>query len=217
MNGAFFKAGIGWTLPANLQVGSGDVDPTCALAMSAGGGLLAWSETIDGGTTYQIFTRSWASGSNTVGAPVRTSAAAAYAYSPSLGMDAQGNAWLAWDQVSGSTSALALARYTPSAGWSSAQTFATGAGSAGGAKISMNASGGAAMIWQQLNDGSHSSINGALCAAGGAWSAPALLETDDAGNAYAPDVSMGANGQAVAVWYQLDANGIRHIYANRAR
>ncbi len=218
LHGAFCTPAGGWSSPGNLQAGSGDVDPNCALAMSATGGFLAWAETMDGGTSYQVYTRRWVAGSMVIDAPVRVSGASEVAYSPKVALDAQGNAWLAWEQMIGSSWGLVTSRFTPSAGWSTTpQILPTGAGQAGNVRLSMNTSGSAAMIWQQMNDGSQWSINGSLCPAGGNWGIPALLETSNAGHAYSPEVHMGANGQAVAVWYQLDAGGIRHIYANRAK
>lgn len=218
LHGAFYTSGGAWTSSASLQAGLGNVDANCTLTMSNAGGFLAWSETMDGGASYQIYTRRWIAGSTVIDAPVRVSSPTEIAYSPKVALDAQGNAWLAWEQKIGSSWGLVTSRFTPSAGWSTTpQTLLTGAGQAGNVRLSMNASGSAAMVWQQMNDGSQWSINGSLCAAGGNWGASVLLETSNAGHAYSPEVHMGANGQAVAVWYQLDAGGIRHIYANRAK
>src|SRR3972149_5294629 len=46
------------------------------------------------------------------------------------------------------------------------------------------------------------------------WGTPILLELDNAGHAYYPQVAADASGNAVAVWWQFD--GVRvNIWANR--
>ncbi len=46
------------------------------------------------------------------------------------------------------------------------------------------------------------------------WGTAALIETDNAGNAFAPQVAVDSSGNAIAVWYQWD--GTRYsIWANR--
>ena len=47
-----------------------------------------------------------------------------------------------------------------------------------------------------------------------AWGTAALIESDNAGNALTPQITFGASGNALAVWYQSD--GTRYnIWANR--
>src|SRR3989442_13803817 len=51
-------------------------------------------------------------------------------------------------------------------------------------------------------------------AARGTWQGAQLIETDDRGAAFAPQIALDAQGNAIAVWQQSD--GIRNnIYANR--
>jgi hypothetical protein len=53
-----------------------------------------------------------------------------------------------------------------------------------------------------------------LPAAAGAEGAAALIETDNAGDAYEPQIAFDSSGNAIAVWYQWD--GTRdNIWANR--
>jgi hypothetical protein len=48
----------------------------------------------------------------------------------------------------------------------------------------------------------------------GDWGTPELLETDNVGNAFQPQIAFDSSGNAIAVWYQND--GTRdNIYANR--
>ena len=77
----------------------------------------------------------------------------------------------------------------------------------------MDGSGEAVIVWQQ-SDGTRTNIWASRQAPGQAWSAPELIETDDAGDARLAQVATGEAGDAIAVWEQSD--GMRtNIWANR--
>lgn len=56
--------------------------------------------------------------------------------------------------------------------------------------------------------------DGAAGAGGGGWQVATLVELDAAGDAYAPQVVLDGNGNALAVWYQSDG-AVLNIWANR--
>lgn len=210
-----YKVGSGWSTPFPIMLGTGGVAGN-ALAMSASGAIAAWTETLDGGVTFQTYAAKWTAATDAISTPVLVSTAGVDTYSPSLGMDAAGNALVAWVQARTSATDLVVSSCSSSGGWAATPKILVSSANVGGVKLSMNASGNAAMIWQQ-KDGTVWSMNGALYAPASGWSSSTLLESDNAGNAFSPEIHIGANGQAVAVWYQLDASGVRHVYANRAK
>jgi hypothetical protein len=68
-------------------------------------------------------------------------------------------------------------------------------------------------VWQQ-SDGTRNNIWANRYVTGTGWGAAALIETENAGDADAPQVAFDAQGNALAVWDQSD--GTRHnIWANR--
>ena len=215
LQAARLVAGLGWSAPMPVGAGAGGVDPIYSLAMNAGGAMAAWSETTDGGQSYQVFSSRWTQASEQMESPVRVSAASVDAWYPSIGVDAQGNAQLAWAQ-GGEILDLMVSSFSPATGWSANAQHLGNAVDVGLVKLSVNASGGAALVWQRWGD-SRWNIDGALYSPATGWNSASHLENDNAGNTYAPDVHIGTRGQAVAVWYQLDANGVRHIIANRAQ
>lgn len=56
---------------------------------------------------------------------------------------------------------------------------------------------------------------GASPPAGRSWGAEQLIETNDLDNAFDPQIAVHANGNALAVWYQLTSGGRSDIWANR--
>jgi len=56
---------------------------------------------------------------------------------------------------------------------------------------------------------------GASLPAGRSWGTEQLIETNDLGNAFDPQIAVHANGNALAVWYQSSSSGRSDIWANR--
>src|SRR5438477_9692195 len=77
----------------------------------------------------------------------------------------------------------------------------------------MDSYGNAVTVWMQY-DGVRYNIWANRYTAGSGWGTATLIETDDAGSAFDPQVAINANGDAVAVWQQYD--GVRYnAWANR--
>jgi len=204
--------------PTLLHAGSGDTGNP-AITMGSAGAIATWTETLDGGGSYQIHTSRWTSGTDAWSAPVRVSPTTEHADMPAVAVDGSGNALLVWEQTFGGvTTATALnmasSQYSAASGWSTIRRLDTLPGTVGPAAVAMNASGSANVVWNQ-NDGVAISIFGVRYSPTGGWGAATTLETDQSGSAYAPAICVGANGDAMAVWYQKDGAGLRHIYTNR--
>jgi len=216
-----YRAGIGWgQIPAtvpSLQAGVEGVQDAygSAVAMSSAGAVLGWTELYNG-SNYRPFARIW---NPTTGV---WSAAASVtgtldAVPPEVGIDATGKVHAAWFHYTASTwNDLYVASYSPTSGVFTVPTqpVDTLTGNIGSFALHVNAAGSAALVWNQMN-GSLWNIYASRFESASGWNTPSLLETNDAGSAYVPTVRLNASGQAFATWYQLDANSMRHIYANR--
>ena len=76
----------------------------------------------------------------------------------------------------------------------------------------MDSSGNTVAVWEQ-DDGTGSNIYSNRYIAGVGWGTAVLIETDNAGDSYGQQVAVDSNGNAVAVWRQLD--GTRYtIFSN---
>ncbi|MDH3202924.1 MAG: Ig-like domain-containing protein [Myxococcales bacterium] len=68
-------------------------------------------------------------------------------------------------------------------------------------------------VWYQ-SDGDRNNIWANRFTPGVGWGVAELIETDDAGSALDPDVAVGPDGEAIAVWHQSDGDR-NNIWANR--
>ncbi len=130
-----------------------------------------------------------------------------------MAMDAQGNAVVAWEEfdraLSGAHTNVWANRYFANSGWGVAELLEIDdAGSATFPQIAMDAAGNALVVWSQ-NDGTRYNIWSRRMPAGGNWSPPALIETEDAGNAFIGELAIGGGGDAIAVWEQHDGSRFR--------
>ncbi len=134
---------------------------------------------------------------------------------PQIAVDGNGNALAAWVQYDGTRTNIWANRFSAGSGWGTAQLIETdNKGSAYSPQIAFDGSGNAIAVWQQ-SDGTRANIwANRYTAATGAWGTAALIETDDTGGAYGPQIAFDGSGNAIAVWYQSD--GTRdNILANR--
>ncbi len=80
-------------------------------------------------------------------------------------------------------------------------------------KVYVDPSGNAISVWGQ-GDGTRNNIWASRYQVGSGWQKATLIETNNEGSAYFPQVAVDASGNAIAVWYQ--SNGEQHdIWANR--
>jgi hypothetical protein len=214
-----YRTGLGWQVPASipsLQAGVDGFDDAygAAVAMSAGGAVVGWAESVNG-AVYRPFARVWNPTTGTWSAAA-TVAGTQDASNPEVGIDASGKVHAAWMQFSGTDWIdLYVGSYAPGGTFSvSSQPVEALTGGIGYLSLQVTPAGSAALVWNQMN-GPVANIYGLHFDPSRGWGAPALLETDDSGFAYAPVVRLSTNGQAFATWYQKDASGLRHIYANR--
>ena len=109
-----------------------------------------------------------------------------------------------WEQLDGVTVSIASNRYDAQSGsWGTAELIETGGGEAGRPQVSMDDSGNALAVWQQL-DGVTVSIASNRYAPNAAWGTAPTAELIEGGACQAgnPQVAMGPSGNAVAVWTQ---------------
>ena len=133
-----------------------------------------------------------------------------------IGVDDSGNAVAVWIQYDDPGINIWSNRYVAGTGWGTAQLIETdNSGDAGGPQVGVDGSGNAIAVWGQ-SDGTRSNIWANRYVAGTGWGTAELIETDNRGSAWYPQVGVDGSGNAVAVWYQND--GIRsNIWANTRR
>lgn len=133
---------------------------------------------------------------------------------PQVVMDDSGNGIVVWQQTSGTRNDIWANRFTPEAGWGTAERIEKDdAGSASNPQVAMDGSGNAVVVWQQ-GDGVRENIRANRFVPGTGWDTAVFIETGDAGDAVSPQVAVDSSGNAIVVWQQSDGTH-ENIWANR--
>ena len=135
---------------------------------------------------------------------------------PKVAVNARGNAIGIWSQWDGNYSSVYSNRYVPEVGWGTAELIETNDGNASShTEIAIDADGNAIAVWTQRDDHNRWKIWANRYVAGIGWGTAELIGTNgDDVDVYDPQVTINANGYAMAVWELYDGNS-DHIYANR--
>jgi hypothetical protein len=181
------------------------------IAMDAGGNAIAIWQQYDA-TRNNIYFNRYSVSSGWGSATLLETNDSGTAVEQQISMDAAGNAVAVWQQHDGTRFNIWARRYDASAGWGVPQPIDSNDGDATVPQVALDANGNATAVWRQLV-GTHAGIWASRTNAG-AWSKPDLIETDNLGFTFAPQVAVDAKGNAMVVWQQFDS--VRyHIKSNR--
>ena len=179
---------------------------------SSGNAIAVWTQS--DGARYNIYANRYVSATGWGAAALIETDNAGDAYNPQIAFDSSGNAIAVWHQDDGTRNNIYANRYVSATGWGAAALIETdNAGDAYNPQIAFDSSGNAIAVWYQW-DGTRFNIYANRYASGTGWGAAALIETDNAGSAYNPQIAFDSSGNAIAVWYQYDGTR-NNIYANR--
>jgi hypothetical protein len=190
---AYRDASGAWSAPMLLDAGGEEAFYPDVLVAPSGRALVVWSAragSTEGASFYAHYDP--ASG---LGAPVAYEAAY-YLRGPVLASDGRGNAMVSFER--GGTTYVG--RYTPAAGFTTAEALPRGGGS-----FSIAFDGDwAVATWAEPPAGSTRTDVYARCwESAGGWSAPVLVERMDTSEAMSPSVAIAGTTAAV-VWRQHD-------------
>jgi hypothetical protein len=94
------------------------------------------------------------------------------------------------------------------------KTFVVSDNTAGSYRIAMDGGGNAVVVWKQSDGIRYNIWANQFSATTQTWSAPALIEFNDAGDVSDPELAMNQNGDAIAVWEQSEGV-VEKVWANR--
>jgi hypothetical protein len=209
-----YTVNTGWGSPERIDGFNGNADEPQISVDANGNGIAVWHQ-YEGSIT-NIWANRFMPGFGWGSAVRIESDNLGNAYSPDIDFDSGGNAIAVWQQSDGAHLNNLSNRYTLESGWGTAELIETdNAGNARPPQISVNDSGDALAVWGQ-SDGTRYNIWANRYSAGTGWDTAQLIETNDISHAYAPKVSIGANGNAVAVWHQRDGSR-SNIWSNHYR
>ena len=140
------------------------------------------------------------------------------AFNTQIAFDASGNALAVWQQSDRTRTNIWANRFTATTNsWGTATLIETdNAGSARSPKLAYDIGGNALAVWHQ-SDGTRFNIwANRFTADTSSLGNAALIETDNAGGAFSPQIAFDASGNALAVWRQSDGTRL-NIWANTFR
>jgi hypothetical protein len=208
-----YNAGSGWGSAELIETDNAGPAINPQIAVDAAGNALAvWSQS--DGAIYYIWANRYTVGSGWGSPELIETYNTGDAFSPQIAFDVAGNALAVWEQSDGVGARAAANRYTAGSGWGSAEIIDISTpGNSLGPQIAVDGAGNALAVWYETT-ASRNDIWANRYTAGSGWGSPAVIETDDTGDAIAPEIAVDATGNALAVWYQYD--GARNnIVANR--
>jgi len=179
------------------------------IAMDSNGNALAVWQQYDG-----IRNNIWANhfDGTSWGSAALIETGAGSARDPQIAFDNNGNALAVWRQNDGTRNSIWANRFGGTSWGSAALIDSDNARNALDPQIAFDNNGNALAVWQQY-DGIRNNI-WANRFGGTSWGSAELIESDNAGHAFYPQIAMDSNGNALAVWQQFDGTR-NNIWANR--
>ena len=204
-----YQAGSGWGTAGFIEYNDGDVrNPQVALDEAAGNGLIVWEQdTAPGPAPSNVWAIEYSSGSGW-GTAELIESSFGNARVPQVAFDSTGKAIAVWQQYDGSArDDIRANTWSPTDGWGTATEIeTTDAGSSRAPQLVIDSTDKATVVWSS-DDGSRFNIWATTYTEAGGWTSDVLIETDNAGDAYDPQLATDSVGNLVAVWRQHD--GVR--------
>ena len=189
------KASNTWGTSVVLDNGTFPVPDEASVSLSvdpSGNAIVAWVQfqTATGPST-DLYARRYSAATNAwLGSAELLETASATATSPSVAINASGQAIVSWVQSDGTSDSIWANRYTGSA-WTGAGAVESNSSAASSPSVSLDAAGNAGVLWTQ-SGASPGIYANRFSSASGSWSGAALS---------------GSNGPAAAAALSFDANG----------
>lgn len=190
--------------PGGYQSAGWAEDPQVAVAAN-GDAVAVWEQRDDSATGRDIYANRLTSGVWSGAELVET--AGGTAREPQVAVDPNGDAVVVWEQLNN-----VYANLLTSGVWGVAPQLL--GVSADSPHVAVGGGGHAVAAWRQLENSLYNLYANQLTS--GAWGVRALLEVNDAADAYRPLVAVDPTGDALVTWSQRIAfNDRRDAYANR--
>jgi hypothetical protein len=208
-----YVAGSGWGTATLIETdNAGDAYGAQVAVGGSGNAVAVWYQS--DGTRNNVWANRYAAGSGWGTATLIETDNAGDAYGAQVAVDGSGDAVAVWFQNDGSRFNIWANRYGARSGWGGAELIETdNVGHAQSPQVTVDGSGNAVAVWTQ-SDGAQYNIWANRYAAGSGWGRAELVETDDTGSAFGPQVAVDGVGNMIAVWFQSDGSR-ENIWANR--
>ncbi|GLQ33068.1 Ig-like domain-containing protein [Litoribrevibacter albus] len=202
---SMYDVNTGWSQPEQVDDSAGNSGSANIVLTDDGDALAVWYQT--DGSYYTIWTNHYDADTGWQGPQAIPTTYEDHASSPELVMDTQGNAIATWRQRYENRQRIAAARYDSENGWGAVTIIDNNMSEHGyEPKIDMDQEGNAIVVWHGF-DGTRNNIYSNRYVVDNGWIDPIIINAPGS-NAYAPQVSVNTAGEAMAVWYQDDLDGL---------
>jgi hypothetical protein len=198
-------AGVTWSPAIDLSASGENADAPQIDIDSSGNAIAVWSR--NDGVNSIIQSRTSTDGGASWSAVEDLSASGMAAYKPQVSFDSSGNAIAVWYRYTGVGSVVqSRASNDGGATWDPVVNLTPNTGDGDTPQVSFDASGNAIAIWSRY-DGTNSIVQSRSSSDGGAnWDS--VVDLSEAGkNAYSPQVTFDAAGNAIAIWSLSGGSG----------
>jgi len=210
--------GAGWGKAELIETDNTGSALNSRIAMDGSGNAIAvWQQ--NDGTRDNIWANRYVTGTGWGKAELIGTVGTGTSGEPYVAMSEAGDAIAVWNLDDGVRDNIWANRYVKGAGWGKAEVIEQGDGpkltqyfGLGGPRVAIDGNGNAIAVFR-LSDGKRDNIWANRYVKGAGWGKAELVEIDNAGGAWEPDISINKSGDAIAVWFQYD--GTRHrVWAN---
>lgn len=210
-----YSAGSGWGTASKLS-GNGKFSDDPVVASDASGNAIAvWTETDAGGAGNYVWSNRHTVGLGWGTAQQIATGSGNFGSTPSVSVDASGNAFAIWRRSDGIRGNIWVNRYTVGVGWGTEEQIEASDAETVSfpPRIAFDSSGNAMAVWSQQDSGQYS-IWSNRYTAGVGWGSPQLVESENTSAARYPDIVFDSSGNAIVVW-ERSSGMQRSIWTNR--
>jgi hypothetical protein len=196
-----------WSDPVLLEKSNRDARVPSIAMTRTGSAAVVWMQ--KHGRWYRIHVSHYDAQADTWGRPMSVDIdERGDSYEPDVAADANGNLIVAWEHDSGRVYSIYANRYDAQRGtWGTAALLEKDdTGNARLPSVAVDDHGNAVAAWSQDDGGPYSIYANHFDARRGRWNKAVVLDADDAGGAWVPQVAVSGHGHAHVVWDQLDGN-----------
>jgi hypothetical protein len=217
-----FVPGVGWGAEGVIDTDAAGEGNAPRIAVDRSGNAIAiWPRVIDAGGfnyVYSVWANRYVAGTGWATAGPITASQIKHANPvPQVRFDANGNAIAVWEQFNDSGFVEIWSATLPAGGsWDAPAPVETDVTlSARDPQVAFDGLGNALAVWKQ-SDGLRDNVRSSRHTPAGGWGPSVLVETNDAGSVFEPNIVIDANGTATAVWSHRNVAGFTFdIWANR--
>lgn len=204
----------GWGVPALLETGDLDAHGLQVVMNGNGEGWAVWLQS-NGGPDH-VWANHYVKGIGWTGAQIIQTDPSQHGLSPDIALNSRGSVIAVWIQFDGIHFNTYANHYLPETGWGIAEPLQIDSTQDSGTpRVILDENGNALALWTQKNSQLQLIVWSNQYAQETGWGTPQPLHTGTTADAYLPEIAMGGDGSAFAVWLGFHDASVRDIWMSQ--